>query len=158
MRLPRRWFGLALATVLALTIVAALAIAGCGSTDPPSLTQLRAQGSQICSNASRRMERIGTPASEAGGKAFLTRGIGVLGPELGQLRTLAAPGEAAPVYQSVLEAFRAELTALQAAVRGLARQQNPVIVFKALQRRLSPLETQADDAWKTLQMPVCMGQ
>ena len=141
---------------LAALAAGAALLSGCGSPPSPSLIQLRSQGSRICASAGRRFGRIGTPRTEAGGEAFLNHGIAVLGPELGQLRKLNAPSEVADVYQAAIEALGDELLALRGAVRGLKRDQDPVIAFKTLQRHLGPLETQADDAWQALQMPACV--
>lgn len=142
----------------AIAVLAAIAAAGCGSTPSPSVIQLRAQATRICSSANRLIGRIGTPTSEAGGEAFLKRGIAVLEVELRDLRTLGAPGDAAGVYRTALGAFAGELAAAKAAVHALDRQQDPAIAFKTLQRRLGPLETQADDAWRALQMAACLNR
>lgn len=139
----------------ALAATAAVA-AGCGSTPPPSLVQLRSQGTRICAVTSRRLGRIPTPDAEAGGKPFLKRAIALLGPELRELRALSPPSDAADVYRTALDASAGELRALNGAVRALDRQQDPVIAFKTLQQHLGPLETQADGAWQALQMPGCL--
>jgi hypothetical protein len=144
--------GRALAAVAATAVVAA----GCSSAPPPSLVQLRSQGARTCAAASGRLRRIPTPRTEVGGEAFLTRAIAVFGPELRELRRLSAPGDGADVYRAALDATAGELKALERAVHALDRQQDPVIAFRTLQRRLGPLETQADGAWQALQMPVCL--
>ena len=145
--------GRALATVAAAAVV----VGGCGSTPPPSsLVKLRVQGARICAAASGRLGRISTPRSEAGGETFLTRAIAVLGPELRELSRLSAPGDGADVYRAALDATGGELKALGGAVRALDRQQDPVIAFRTLQRRLGPLERRADGAWQALQMPDCL--
>ena len=138
-----------------LAATAAL-LAGCGSTPPPSLIQLRAQGTRICASAGHRLGRITPPRSEAGGEAFLNRGLGVLRPELTRLRQLRAPSEGADVYRAALAAVAGEVQALQGTLRALGRQQDPVIAFKTLQQHLGPLEKQADGAWQALQMPACL--
>jgi len=138
------------------TVLAALAASACGGTTPPSLIQLRSQANQICSVANREGSRIPTPASEASGRAFLKRGIQVLSPELQQLRALSAPEAASVVYTTAIDAFSRELAAMRTAVRALDRGQDPVIAFKSLQQRLSPLETQADAAWQALGITACV--
>jgi hypothetical protein len=143
---------------LAIAAVATLIAAGCGSSPPPSLIQLRAQATRICSTASRQLGTIAMPPSEAEGAAFLKHGIAVLGPELGQLRTLEAPTEATDVYRAALSALAGELGGLKDAAQALARQEDPVIAFRALQQRLGALERQADDAWQALQVPTCMSR
>lgn len=143
--------------LVALAVLAAVAISACGSTPPPSLVQLQSQGNRICEASSGEIRRIHTPTSAAEGEAFLKRGIGVLGPELRQLRKLRAlaPTEASEVYGTAVTAFAAQLAALKGAVRALQRNQDPVLTFQALQQRLKPLESQADGAWEALQMPAC---
>jgi hypothetical protein len=143
---------------LALATAAALAAAGCGSTPPPSLIQLRAQATRICRTASRQIGRIATPASEAGGEAFLKRGIAALAPELRRLRRLAAPGEGADVYTAAISALSGQLDALRQATRALRQQEDPVIAFKTLEHRLAPLQNQADGAWEALEIPTCMSR
>jgi hypothetical protein len=140
---------------LALAAAATLAAAGCGSTPPPSLIQLRAQATRICATASRQIGTIGTPPSEAGGEAFLKRGIAVLAPELRRLRSLAPPGEAAAVYTAAIGALSGQLDALRQATHALRQREDPVIAFKTLQHRLAPLENQANGAWQALQIPTC---
>jgi len=140
---------------LAIAAVAAVAAGGCGGAPPPSLLALRTQATRICLGASRQIGRIATPRSEAGGEAFLRRGIVVLAPERRQLRSLAAPSEAADVYRAGVAALSGELGALREATHALAEQQDPVIAFRTLQQRLTPLESQANDAWQALQIPAC---
>src|SRR5205807_5685181 len=81
--------------------VAAVAAAGCGSASP-SQTQLRTQASAICSHANRVISRIATPPAEAGGEAFLRRGVTVLKPELQQLRQLSPPSDVADVWSTAM--------------------------------------------------------
>jgi hypothetical protein len=138
-----------------IAVAAAIAAGGCGGAPPPSLIALRTQATGICSGVSRQIGRIATPRSEAGGEAFLRRGIAVLAPERRQLRSLAAPSEAADVYKAGVRALSGELAALGEATHALAKQQDPVIAFRTLQRRLTPLENQANDAWQALQIPAC---
>lgn len=144
-----------LRTPAAVAAAAAL-LAGCGSTAPPSLVQLRAQGMRICASTDASLGRIGTPRTAAGGAPFLKHGVSVLGPELRELRTLHAPAAAADVYRAAVQALASELGALRSAVHALQHQQDPVIAFKTLQQHLRPLETQANDAWQALQMPACL--
>jgi hypothetical protein len=141
-----------LATLAATTTL----LAGCGSTPPPSLVQLRAQATRICASAGHRLGLIATPHSEADAESFLRRAVAVLGPELTQLRKLGAPSEGADVYRTALDALSGELLALKGTIRALRRQQDPVIAFKTLQQHLGPLEAQADGAWRALQIPACL--
>ena len=140
---------------LAALGASAAALAACGSP-PPSLVQLRAQGTRICAGAGQLLGGIATPRSEPGAAAFLKHGIGVLHAELRRLRALRAPTEAADVYRAALDSLSNELSALNGSVRALARGDDPVIAFRALQQRLGPLEEQADNAWRALQIPACL--
>jgi hypothetical protein len=110
----------------------------------------------VCAGTGQRLARVDTPRSEAGGKAFLEHGVAALEPELGRLRALHAPSEAADAYRAAVGALAGELRALKGAVHALDRQQDPVIAFKTLQQRLGPLEARANDAWRALQMPACV--
>lgn len=144
------------ARLAAAATTAALAAAGCGGSGPPSLAQLRAQGTRVCSSAGKKIDRIRSATTTTGAERFLNRGIAVLRVELRALERLSAPGDASSVYRSALTALSKELTALEHAVAALGHQQDPATTFSALQRRLGPLEKQADDAWQALQMPACM--
>jgi len=74
----------------AAATVTIVALAGCGSSTL-SARALRTQASRVCITAVRRSDRIALPRSNAGGTAFLARGIAVFGPELEALRKLAPP-------------------------------------------------------------------
>jgi hypothetical protein len=138
----------------AVGLVAILA-GGCGGSSPDSMSQLRSQASGICSAASGRMARIATPRRPPASLAFLDRGVAVLEPELRQLRMLRAPAASDGVYAVALTGFAAQLSALSRAASALGHQQDPVRTLQALQRRLAPLETETDDAWRALQIPAC---
>lgn len=129
----------------------------CGGVDKPTLAQLRSRATLICFAASQQSARIVTPTWNAGSQEFLKHGIGVLAPELRALRLLTPPTGAEEVYANALTAFSGELGALSRAVEALAQSGDPVLTFKALQHRLSPLEARADDAWQALQIPACVG-
>ncbi len=131
-------------------------MAGCGGSATPSVLQLRARATRICSLASLDAERISTPRTESGGQAFLKNGIAVIGPELRRLRALGAPKDVAEVYGAAVADLGAELAAIRRTIHALAQQQDPVIAFKALQQRLAPLESQATDDWQALEVPACV--
>ena len=140
---------------LAALAAGAVVLAGCGSKPSPSLIQLRSEGARICTAAGRSLARIPTPGTETGGAAFLKHGISVLTPELVRLRVLVPPANVADVYRSATDALADELDSLHSAVLALGRQHDPVLTFRALQDRLGPLVTQADDAWQALEVPAC---
>jgi hypothetical protein len=139
-------------------LVTGLVLAGCGHTSL-SLIQLRSRASTICARADRRLQAIPAPSTGWQARGFLRRGLATLGPELSQLRTLSPPRDVLDVYASAMGALSAEAMALRQAVRALtAPQADPIAELRALQRRLGPLEQQADDAWQALGVPACISR
>jgi hypothetical protein len=136
---------------------AALAIAGCGSSSP-SDNQLRAQATSICSHANRVIGRITTPSAASGGASFLQQGIASLKPELQQLRQMTAPQDSADVWSTAVRSLSGELAELESTAARINAGADPVSAFKSLQRRIAPLERQADSAWQALQIPACQNQ
>lgn len=141
----------------AVAAMVALATAGCGSA-PLSLIQLRQQATRVCARANRRIIAIATPADAAAGDAFLKRGIAALEPELRRIKALHAPNEVADVWTTAVTALSEELAALRSAVRKVGAGADPVLTFRRLQQVLTPLETQANDAWQALEIPACVSQ
>lgn len=137
-------------------LVAAAAVAGCGGGSSLSSDQLHTQATQICSLASARTDRIGTPSQPAGSAVFLHRGIAVLGPELTRLRTLHPPGDLADVYSAALGSFSQKLNALQGAARDISRGADPVTAMKSLQKKLAPIESQENGGWQALGLAACL--
>jgi hypothetical protein len=137
--------------------VTAVTVAGCGSS-PASQTQLRSQATAICTHTNHQISGIGTPPSEAGGEAFLQRGITALKRELKQLQQLTPSGDAADVWTTALHSLSAELAALQAATARIDGGADTASAYKALQQTLTPLETQANNAWSALEIPACQNQ
>jgi hypothetical protein len=137
--------------------VAAGAVAGCGSS-PASEVQLRQQATAVCIHTNRLISGIGTPPSEAGGEAFLVRGIAALKPELRQLQQLSAPQDVADVWSTALHSLSDELAALQAAIAKIDAGGDTASAYKTLQQTLTPLETQANNAWNALEIPACQNQ
>ena len=137
--------------------IAALAAAGCGSSSP-SQTQLRTQATAICSHADRVISRIATPPAEAGGEAFLRRGVTALKPELQQLRRLTPSDDVADVWSTAMRTVSAELSAIESTANQIEQGADPTQSYKSLQRTLAPLETQANDAWSALEIPACQNQ
>ena len=141
----------------ALSAVAILLIAGCGSSEL-SDKQLRAQAAHVCATATTRTDRIQTPSSPARGAAFLTSGIAALQPEFDQLKAIRPPSDLAQVYAISVAAFSRKLAALKTAAHHLDRGADPVITIKRLQHRLAPLESSEDGAWQALQIPACLNR
>jgi hypothetical protein len=136
---------------------AALVLAGCGSTPPLSATQLRATATKLCTASNRVTDRIDPPGGPAGGSAFLKRGIAALEPELAGLETLKAPaGTLSQVYAAAVSDLARELSALRTTVSRLDSGGDPVTAVKALQQQLAPLESEANDGWRALQIPACV--
>lgn len=142
-------------SVVALSVV--LLTAGCGASEL-SDTQLRARAGVLCAVANRQTSAIATPHSPAGASAYLSRGIAVLRPELAGLRALKPPSDLAQVYAISITAFSHKLGALRSAMRHIKAGADPAGAFKALQRRLAPLETSENGAWEALQVPACLNR
>jgi hypothetical protein len=147
--------GVSLATVLLVAVL----LAGCGGSDRLSDSQLRAEATAICTQATRQTDRIPTPHSPAGGMQFLNRGIAVFTPELTQLRLLKAPkDDVSDVYQTSLKAFSQKLRALKAAQHEIKTGASPVTAMTALAQRLAPIESSEDGAWRALQVFACLNR
>ena len=129
---------------------------GCGASSPPS-AQLHDQATRICQPATRRLKRIPTPRP-GDYEGFLRHGLAVLQPQLARLRSLRPQGDERDVFAGALDALSQEITAVKGAAQSLGRHQDPRLVFAALERRLSPLEAQADAAWRALQIPACLSR
>jgi hypothetical protein len=138
-------------------VLLVLALAACGATTSLSEKQLRTRATALCATAARRAGRISTPSTESQGAAFLNRGIGALKPELAGLRALKAPDDVADVYEATLKAFSKQLDELERTVRKLHSGEDPVVAWKTLQTKLTPLESSEDSAWRTLDIPACLG-
>ena len=137
--------------------LAVLAVAGCGSSSA-SPSQLRTQASAICARTNRQVGRIPTPASAAGGLAFLNQGIATLEPELRSLKQLSVSGDAADVWNAAMRSLSDQLEAMRSTASQIKGGADPVASFKSLQRTLAPLESQASNAWQALQIPACQNQ
>ena len=57
-----------------------------------------------------------------------------------------------------MQATADELGALRATLRQLEAGGDPVSLIKALQRRLAPLESEANGAWQALEIPGCINR
>jgi hypothetical protein len=82
----------------------------------------------------------------------------VMEPELRRLRALRPPQGLASAYEAGTRALAAQIAALKAAVAAIDRGDSPVTATKALGQRLAPLRTEADAAWRTLQVPACLSR
>ena len=144
-------------SIAALVVAVAFIVAGCGgSSDSPG--QLRAQAANVCARALDDGVRIKPPAVPAGTATFLRRGTNVLESEIDQLRTLRPPNEQAGAYSAAVEALRREAAILSTTVRDLDRGADPLSTIKTLQHRLAPVEANANAAWRTLDVPLCVSR
>jgi hypothetical protein len=123
-----------------------------------SLVQLRSQASTICARTNHQISAIATPAAATRGAAFLDSGIAALKPELSQLKQLSAPADVSDVWSTALRGLEGQLGALQTAAGQIGRGGDPVTAYRALQQALTPLETQANNAWQALAIPACLNQ
>jgi hypothetical protein len=141
---------------LAAALLAAVLLAGCGST---ALTdsQLRSRAGRICTLATQRTDGIATPRMPTQEASFVSRGIAAMTPEVTALRRLRAPGDMADDYRDAVEATGAELTALRSTLKGLRAGNDPVVAIKTLQQQLAPAEFKAGIAWSALELPACRG-
>jgi hypothetical protein len=137
--------------------VCALALAGCGGSSP-TLARLQAQASRVCTRAVAAGAEIAAPAAPAHTSAFLRKGIATLRPELASLRTLRAPTAQGSTYAAALQSLARELTILSGTVHDLDRGADPLTTMKTLQRRLAPVESDDDAAWRTLGVPACVNR
>lgn len=140
-----------------LTALAVLVAAACGSS-PLTAADLRQRADTICTRADRQIGAIAAPASQAAGTSFLQQGVAALDPELGELKRLTPPSDEAVVFETAITALSGELDGLRSAVSDLHRGADPVKTFRALQTKLGPLETQADNAWRALGVQACLSR
>lgn len=136
---------------------ALLALTGCSSA-PLSLTQLQKRAGAICRKTDRRLTALSPPTAPAGTRRFLSAGLAAMTPEVRGLHRLSASREANDVYQDAVQATSAELAAVRGAVAALRKGAGPVATVRGLERRLRPLESQADGAWQALDIPACLSR
>ncbi len=141
----------------AAAVCVALAVAGCGSSSL-SATQLRQRAAQACTTANHLTADIPTPRAPAASAAFLKRGLAVLKPELAELRALKAPGDLGQVYTVSVDVLEDKLDALASTVHRLQDGDDPRAAITQLARRLAPLDSKEDAAWRTLRIPACVRQ
>lgn len=137
-------------------LLTATLLAGCGGASSAASGQLHDGATSICTTANHRLARIAPPHLGPADEAFLKRGIAVLEPELRRLRRLRPQSQEQSLYSGALNATAQEVSQLKRTVRALERNQDPSLAFPALQRRLAPLEAQANGAWRALQIPACL--
>jgi hypothetical protein len=142
----------------AAVALAAFAIAGCGGSSSLSSSQLHLRATRLCDAAWFVTDRIPTPATPAGAKTYLKRGISALRPELASLRALRPPSDLAQVYRVSIDSFADKLAALQQTVHQLDTGADPIVAMRSLARRLAPIEASENGAWQALQVPACVNK
>jgi hypothetical protein len=138
----------------AAATVTIVALAGCGSSTL-SARALRTQASRVCITAVRRSDRIALPRSNAGGTAFLARGIAVFGPELEALRKLAPPPSLRANYRAAVADAAQQLDALIATEHDLRKGGDPVGAIRQLEGELTAINARDRDAWNAIGVPAC---
>lgn len=136
-------------------LACAAVLSACGGHPAMSSEQLRERAGAICTTASQAADAIPAPGYGDVGR-FLDRGVAVLAPELGALRTLRPGGRARTTYTGALNSFAAELAALDRARARLRAGGDPVAVVERLQRELAGPETSARRAWAALGIKACL--
>jgi hypothetical protein len=138
-----------------LALLAVAVLTGCGSVSA-SVIDLRRDAGTICRHTNRAFRPL--PALPPQGQAgeFLSAGMARLRAQLAKLRRVNPPHNVADVYQAALAAMGQELDVLQNAVRAIRRGEDPAIAFKELKQQLTPLQSQADNAWQALEIPACL--
>jgi hypothetical protein len=145
----RRW---TLGVLIALSVLAALMLAGCGGG--LTAAQVRNRATLACDRAADRSAGIRLPGAPSGGQRFLAQGIAVLSPEIEALRSL---GDHGPI-QVAVAAMQAELAMLRSSLRGLRAGNDPVVAIKTLQQQLAAPELRANTAWRALRVPACVSR
>jgi hypothetical protein len=131
-----------------------LSLAGCGS-GALSARALRTQATGLCTTAVRRSDRIAAPRSNAGGAAFLAKGIAAFRPELKALRKLAPPRGLAASYRTALEDAAQQLDALLATEHDLLGGDDPVVAIRQLEVELTAINARDRAAWRAVGAPSC---
>jgi hypothetical protein len=144
-------------TLILPTLLAAVVLAGCGSSSL-SNSQLESQVSRICTTTETVTNRIATPGSPAASAEFLERGATALTPELTALQAVHPPNDVADVYGATVGSFQQKIRELHATARAIERGADPIKALQHLQQRLGPLESQENDGWQALQLPACVSR
>ncbi len=142
----------AVSALTALSVLAAIMLAGCGGG--LTAAQLRRQATQVCDRAADQTAAIRLPKAPSGGQRFLAQGIAVLAPEIDALRSLGGHG----AIVTAVAAMQAELAALRSSLKGLREGADPVVAIKTLQHHLKGREQRADGAWRTLRVSACISR
>jgi hypothetical protein len=139
-----------------VVLLSAALLTGCGGGSSPASSQLQARATRVCAAANRRLQRI--TATDGHYEAFLQDGLAVLQPELARLAALHADPDDQAVYAGALGTLGREIKDVKSTLAGLDHHQDPALAFASLQRRLAPLESRTDAAWRALEIPACLSR
>jgi hypothetical protein len=140
-----------------LAVLAGLGLWGCGRSSL-SDAQLRQAATRVCTAARADSSHILTPGTPAGAASFLTAGVRAYAVELHGLRRLRAAHDAVATLGVATRALAGELDLMRSAVRALSHGADPLSAVPALQRRLAPVESRGDTAWRALDLPACLSR
>jgi len=143
--------------VLALALVAlpAALLAGCGDASL-SASQLRAQAGAICARTAAATDRIALPITPDRGDAFLRDGLAQLRPAAAKLGKLKPPAELHRRYDRAVQLAGQEIALIARHERAIARGEDAVGTFRALQAALDPLTSEENAYWRGLGIPACV--
>jgi len=142
----------ALPTVL--TLACALALGGCGQ-DALSAAQLHARASAICRRTAQATDRIPTPSTPDQGGRFLAHGIARLRPAAARLRALKPPHAVRARYERAVQLAGEEIALIDRHRLAIARGEDPIATFRALDAALEPLIAEENAYWRGLDIPAC---
>lgn len=140
---------------LALVALVAALLAGCGDASL-SASQLRTQAAAICTRAAVATDRIALPSAPDQGDAFLRDGLAQLRPAAARLGKLKAPAELRRRYDRAVQLAGQEIRLIARHEREIARGEDAVGTFRALQAALDPLTTEENAYWRGLEIPACV--
>src|ERR1700693_654533 len=138
-----------------LALLAVAVLTGCGSVSA-SVIDLRHDAGAICRHTNRAFRPLPALLAQGQSVAFLSAGIARLRTQLTQLRRVTAPHDVADVYRAALAALGQELDVLDSAVQAIHRGEDPAFAFKALKEQITPIQSQANNAWQALEVPACL--
>lgn len=140
---------------LVLAALAAVLLGGCGDASL-SASQLRTQAGAICTRTAAATDRIALPSTPDQGDAFLRDGLARLRPAAAALGRLKAPAELRRRYDRAVQLAAQEIRLIARHEREIARGEDAVGAFRALQAALDPLTSEENAYWRGLEIPACV--
>lgn len=131
-----------------------LGLGGCGDGSL-SASQLRAEAGAICARAAAATDRIALPSTPDQGDRFLQQGLAQLRPAAAQLGRLKAPTELRRRYDRAVQLAGQEIRLIARREREIARGEDAVGTFRALEAALDPLTREENAYWRGLRVPAC---